>query len=452
MQRRKFIQKTLQALPAVLAVPTVLTAGCGDKSGDKKGKSVLVIGAGIAGLAAARMLQEEGLQVTVIEAQEKVGGRLRTDRSLGVPFDEGASWIHGPKGNPIADLANQAGAKTFLTNDDQLTIFDRDGKAYTDAVVDAAYEDYEAALEAVRKNGDPNRSFQTVFNQRFPQYADQRLWKYMLSAYLEFDTGSDIADLSSVDFDDDEVFRGDDVIITNGYDTIANHLAKGLTVRLKERATKIDYTAQPVQITTDLGAYTADYVVVAVPLGILKKGNIAFAPALPANHQQAIQRLKMSAVNKFLLTWDKAFWDTSLQYIGFTPDTKGKFNYFLNVQKFVSAPPALMTFAFGNYGAQTESMSDAAVTDAIMAHLRAIYGASVPNPNRMLRTKWASNPFTYGAYSFATSGARTADFDLLAQPINQRLFFAGEHTNRAYRGTVHGAYLSGQRAAEEILG
>jgi phytoene dehydrogenase-like protein len=123
MQRRKFIKDTLTGLPLILMTPPLLaSSGKDDENINPNGKTVVVIGGGISGLAAAKKLKEKGFNVIVLEAQEKVGGRMRTDRSLGVAFDEGASWIHGPNGNPITSLASQSGANTFLTSDDSVEV------------------------------------------------------------------------------------------------------------------------------------------------------------------------------------------------------------------------------------------------------------------------------------------------------------------------------------------
>ena len=151
MQRRKFIKDTLTGLPIVFLTPTLL-ASCGkeDETSNPNGKTVVVIGGGISGLAAAKKLKEKGFTVIVVEAQEKVGGRMRTDRSLGVAFDEGASWIHGPNGNPITSLASQSGATTFLTADDSVKVFDTNGTAYSDAVLTDSENQFESSLNAVR--------------------------------------------------------------------------------------------------------------------------------------------------------------------------------------------------------------------------------------------------------------------------------------------------------------
>jgi len=451
MQRRKFIKDTLTGLPLILMTPTLL-ASCSKDDGDIKpnGKTVIVIGAGISGLSAAKKLKQNGFTVIVIEAQEKVGGRLRTDRSLGVAFDEGASWIHGPNGNPITGLASQSGANTFLTVDDNVAVYDTNGSAYSDSVLTNSENQFNNAVEAVQNAGNLTQSFETVFNSLYPTQANNRLWKYMFSAFLEFNTAGDISKLSSKYFYDDEEFDGSDVIITNGYDKVTDFLAQGLDIRLNSRVSNIDYANEIVNVTANGNVIEGDYVIVSVPLGVLKNNGITFTPALPNEKATAITKTNMGNVNKFLLVWSNAFWDTNLQYIGYTPDTKGKFNYFLNIKK-ITSTNGLMTFAFGDYATLTESMSDNDIITEIMQHLKTIYGNSISNPTNMLRTKWGQNINSYGAYSYATNGTTTTDFDTLAKAVNNKLFFAGEHTNRDYRGTVHGAYLSGTREADKII-
>ncbi len=452
MERRKFVLDTLKTIPLVLIAPHLFASDGKDEiSTNPIGKTVLIIGAGIAGLAAAKKLKDKGFTVIVLESQEKIGGRLRTDRRLGIAFDEGASWIHGPNGNPITKLASQAGANTYLTDDDNLAVFDNNGTAYSETFLDSQYTEFENALNAVLGAGTKRQSFQTIFNSLYPTQANNRLWKYMLSAYLEFDTGGDISKLSSKHFYDDEAFRGKDVIVTNGYDKVANLLGQGLDIRLNSRVTEINYTATKSLVKVNGNSIEADYVIVSVPLGVLKNNSISFQPSLPALKLSAIQNIQMGNVNKFLFIWDTPFWDTNIQYIGYTPDTKGKFNYFMNMMKFLPTINGLMTFAFGDYATVTETMTDDQINSEVMAQLKTIYGNSIPNPTTMLRTKWGQNINTFGAYSFATNGTTSADFDTMATEINNKLFFAGEHTERDYRGTVHGAYLSGIREADKII-
>lgn len=447
MLRRKFIKDAALSISYMMFLSSIV--GCKEKEmlQINTNKKILIIGAGIAGLAAAKYFKERGVEVVLIEAQEKVGGRLRTDRSVGVAFDEGASWIHGPEGNPITALATAAAATTFLTDDDNSVVFDVDGTLYADSVLTTEEAAFEAAVDAIE--GELDESFMDAFYAEYPAYENNRLWTYMLSAFLEFDTGADISRLSSLDFYDDEAFDGDDLIITNGFDKIANFLATDIDIRLNTKVERINYEEDSIHVFTDQATFEADYVLLTVPLGVLKNDVISFMPSLPHRIQSAIDHLEMGSVNKFLCVWDTAFWDTDLQYIGYTPEEKGKFNYFLNAGKFTDAN-ALMTFAFGDYSKTTETMTDAEIVEEIMSHLKTIYGDNIPNPTTMLRTKWVRNEFTFGSYSFATNGTRSTDFEAFEEQVENKIFFAGEHTSLDYRGTVHGAYLSGIREAEKI--
>ncbi|MFM9951839.1 MAG: flavin monoamine oxidase family protein [Saprospiraceae bacterium] len=449
MQRRKFIKNTLTGLPLILLPPTLL-ASCGKNDDDitPNGKTVHVIGAGVSGLAAAKKLKEQGFTIMILEAQEKVGGRLRTDRSLGVAFDEGASWIHGTNGNPITSLAQQAGMQAFPTDDESLLSYDIGGLARNNTVYSDAEDEFYAILETLMNSGNANQSFETVFNSLYPAYANDRLWKFFLSTYLTFDTG-DLNRLSSLLYDEGETFGDDERISTNGYDAIPNYLATGLNIQFNQKVTKVDYSGTKVKITHNENESEADYVIITVPLGVLKANIIQFIPALPAAKQNAIQKVGMNCVNKFLLTWDTAFWD-DVQYIAYTPEARDKFNYFVNVKKFHPTVNALMTFAYADYGRQTEIMTDAEIIDEIMLHLKDIYGSNIPNPSNMLRTKWQSNENSLGAYSYTAVGTEMRHFDDLAESVNDKLFFAGEHTEVDYFSTVHGAYLSGLREADKI--
>lgn len=450
MQRRKFIKKTITSLPIVFISPSIFASACSkSETTDTNTKNVLIIGAGISGLAAAKKLKDKGYNVTVLEAQPKVGGRLATNRSLGIPFDEGASWIHGTNGNPITTLAQQAGMTTFETVDQNRKSFDIGGVLRTPSQYDSAEDELYSILNTIKNSGTPTQSFESVFNTLYPDKAANRLWKFLLSTYITFDCG-DLNNLSSLFYNEGEEFGGPEKIATNGYDTLPNYLANGITVQLNQRVSKIDYSDNKVVVTHNGLQTTADYVLVTVPLGVLKANTIQFTPSLPSAKLNAIQKIGMGCVNKFLVTWDTAFWD-DVQYISYTPETKDKFNYFVNVKKFHPSSNALMTFAYADYARQTETMTDAQIIDEIMAHLRDIYGPAIPNPTSFLRTKWQSNQNSFGSYSYTAVGTEMQHYTDLAKEVNNKLFFAGEHTEADYFSTVHGAYLSGIREADKII-
>lgn len=446
MKRRTFIKEGIISAGVVLISPSLPSC---KKEGLSNGKSVIVIGAGISGLAAAKKLHEEGFSVTVLEAQDRVGGRLRSNHSPGIAFDEGASWIHGINGNPMTDLAKKAGMTTFPSDDSDYVAYDVGGAEISDTVFTKTENELYDILGTLMDHGSATKSFEAVFFERYPQYAKNRLWRFFLSTYLTFDLG-DLDKVSSLLYDEGEEFGGIEKIATNGYDTIPNYLAAGLDVHLNRRVSKVDYSGIKVKVTHNGTVTEADYAIVTVPLGVLKKSSIQFTPALPAAKRTAIEKIGMNCVNKFLLTWDKAFWD-DVMFIIYTPEARDKFNYFVNVKKFHPPVNALMTFAYADYGRRTETMTDAQVAGEIMAHLRDIYGNSIPNPVNILRTKWATNENAYGAYSFTAVGTELRHFKDLAEEVNDKLFFAGEHTEVDYFSTAHGAYLSGIREADKII-
>lgn len=451
MQRRKLLKDTLTGLPILLLTPSLLASSCSkdDENSNPTVKTIIVVGAGISGLAAAKKLKEKGFNVIVLEAQDKVGGRLRTNRSLGVAFDEGASWIHGTTGNPITTLSQQAGMNTAFTDDDSRKSYDIGGVLRSSATYDNAENELETILNTLMNSGNANQSFETVFNNLYSEKVNDRLWKFLLSTYVTFDTG-DLNNLSSLLYNEGKEFEGEERIATNGYDTIPNYLANGLNVQLNQRVSKIDYTNTKIKVSHNVIITEADYVIVTVPLGVLKANTIQFIPALPTVKQTAIQKIGMNCVNKFLLTWNTAFWD-DVQYISYTPAIKDKFNYFVNIKKVNPSVNALMTFAYSDYARQTETMTDAQIIDEIMIHLRDIYGNSIPNPTNILRTKWNTNENSFGAYSYTSVGTEMKHFDDLAEEINDKLFFGGEHTEADYFSTAHGAYLSGIREADKII-
>ncbi|MGF1596023.1 MAG: FAD-dependent oxidoreductase [Acidimicrobiales bacterium] len=428
---------------------SALVAESGPDGAPTDRADVVVVGAGIAGLSAARDLMASGRSVIVVEASPRIGGRLRTDRSLGIAFDQGASWIHGVDGNPITELARQAGATTAVLDFGDVAVYDEGGTERSIDEFEQAEAAFESLLEAVVDEGDDGVSFAEVVAEIEPDWFDDRLQAFFTSTYLTFDTG-DLNQLASTLLDEGEEFDGDEAVMSDGYDRVAQLVADGLDVRTGTPVSSIDSSGDTVLIVAGDRRFAADDVVVTVPLGVMKAGAIEFTPPLPSGHLAAIDGIGFNAVNKFLFAWDETFWD-DVDFIVYTPTRRDMFNWFANVNRLEPGANALMTFAYADEARASETSSDEEIIELAMTHLRDIYGDDVPVPTAMLRSAWATDPFTLGAYSFTSVTTEMEHFDRIAAPVG-RVHFAGEHTHRQYFSTVHGAYLSGRRAAAEITG
>ena len=278
-----------------------------------------------------------------------------------------------------------------------------------------------------------------------------------MNTEIEHEYGADTSRLSLKYWDQDGEFPGDDVIMTQGYQQITDSLSQGLDIRLNTTVSSIDWSKSTIVIRANDGTvYSAARVIVTLPLGVLKAGKVKFTPNLPATHTAAISRLGVGLLNKLYLKFPSIFWDNSVQLLGYMADTtsgaalRGAWAEWYCFNRY-TGQNVLLGFNAGSYAGTVEAMTDQATVADAMKVLRNIYGARIPDPSGYLLTRWGKNPYSLGAYSNIAPGASGADYDTLAKPVSKRLYFAGEHTHRTYPSTVHGAYLSGTRAATSVI-
>ncbi len=397
----------------------------------------------------------------MIEARDRIGGRIWTDSSLpGASLDLGASWIEGVKGNPIASLARSLNLRTRVTNFDNRALYDFDGIRLSNREVARIERDYQSQLPQVEnlrdelEDDDENdislrQGFERVLGKRVFSSRERREFNYAINTEIEHDYGADASDLSLLHWDQDEEFGGESLLFPGGYSQIVNGLVRGLDIRLNESVRRISYDNRGVRITTNQSTFEAQRAVVTLPLGVLKRELITFSPPLPPRKLKAIQRLGMGILNKVYLRFPRTFWPKENDVLGYISTRKGEWTEWLNFYKY-TGEPILLGFNAGDYGRRIEALSDEQIIEAAMQVLRRIYGSSIPNPNGVLITRWGKDPFTFGSYSYIRPGASGEDYDALAEPIGDRIFFAGEATSRTYAATVHGAFLSGEREGRRI--
>ncbi len=416
---------------------------------------IVVVGAGVAGLAAARTLVDAGKHVTVLEGRDRIGGRIWTDRSLGTPFDLGASWIHGVDDNPITKLAKKIGARTKKSSYDNLHLWDHDGARLKDSAIESIAAGWEEVAEGVAALAPGGRdiSMQTGVQRAIAgeklSIAEKRQLSWV-TATLEIAAAEDFSKLSLAQNDDDGELGGGDRIFPEGYDAIPSVLASGLDVRLGHRVDRIEHGADGAQVVSSKGTFQAERVIVTVPLGVLKQKKIVFSPALPPRTEKALTHLSMGVLNKVVLVFPKTFWPTDRDFLGYMSKTHGEFAVFMNARAFSDAH-ALVAFTGGDTARSIEKISSKDVAAGAIGVLTRMFGTAVPPLTAHLVARWSSDPFAFGSYSHVPVGGSSQAYRDLAEPASSRLFFAGEATSHEFRGTVHGAYLSGVREAERHI-
>ncbi|WP_454782441.1 flavin monoamine oxidase family protein [Legionella sp. WA2022007384] len=417
---------------------------------------VIVIGAGVSGITAARQLQKQGLSVLILEARDRIGGRVWTDYSQLKPFELGAGWIQGTKGNPITALSKQFGLQTLPYNFDNAKIYNAHGVPLSDkinAYMDKLENQFMRYINEHQENDNQDISVENAYNdyviEKNLNEEDARLLHYRLLASIQYEYAGDLSQLSMFEFNQDDSFEGGDLVFPNGYSQLPVNLAKGLKIELNKVVQDIDYQNLPIIVSTNHGRYKARYVLCTVPLGVLQKGIIHFHPDLPDTKKMAMSKLAMGVLDRVYLQFSHVFWDSAVDEINYLPAQGARWLEIVNLYK-INQNPALMAFVSGKQAEQMELESDAEVVNDLMGHLRIIYGEKIPQPSYYKITHWYSDPFSYGSYSFIKIDGDGNAYNVLAQPVKQRLFFAGEATNAKFPATVHGAYLSGLRAANEI--
>lgn len=419
----------------------------------------IIVGAGVAGLTAAQHLHDAQQKVLILEAKSRLGGRVYTSYDWGFATDLGASWIHAIENNPLMPLVgkqsivinsyNNSDPVAMLSN---FALYDSQGKPVSKkalswfSTLTREFLDY---CQTRNKMISFAQNFTTFTQQKKIDEEQRALLHYALENIYTYEFADNLTKLSRNVYSvyEASTASGDNALVPNGYFQIFRQFTQHIPIHLNQIVSQIDYNANGVKIITQNDTYHAKQVIITVPLGVLKANTIQFHPALPMEKQAAISKLQMGNYEKLYLLFDQVFWDKDKEWIGMLPKNEHEafniFNYYKYTKK-----PVLIVFTSGKLA---RDMEKGHLTDWVMKRLRLIYGDHIPKPIKNKKTHWGSDPFTLGSYSYLPMNVDKSVIATLAKPVAGRLYFAGEATSTTDPSTVHGAYLSGIRAADEIL-
>jgi monoamine oxidase len=397
---------------------------------------VIVIGGGAAGIGAALRLQAAGASYLVVEARDRLGGRAWTIED-GHPLDLGCGWLHSADENPWTDIAAAQGRTIDRTpppwTRPSTSI---DLPLSEQAEFGRAFSEFYERLDAARNGPDRPASSLLEPNGR---------WNTLLNAVSTYINGAELDRVSLHDFaayHDTEVnWR-----ITEGYGAAIATAGAGLDTLLDCPVAEIDHSGRTITVRTSKGALTAGKVIITVSSALIAQERLRFTPALPEK-TEAGASLPLGLANKLFLALDGAEeFDPDSRVFGHPRDV-GTAAY--HMRPF--GRPMIEAYFGGRLADDLEGEGGRAFVDFAQYELDNLLGSSFSSRLTPVRlSQWRKDEFARGSYSYAIPGHH-ADREKLAAPVDDRLFFAGEATSPTIYSTAHGAYLTGVRAAEEVL-
>jgi monoamine oxidase len=425
----------------------------------------IIVGAGVAGLTAGRILQRNGVRVTVLEARDRVGGRTHSDRTGAGVTDVGASWIHGIDDNPLTDAVRAFGMReaeftvgSYQPGGRPIAYYGPDAARLTAAEAQVFADDvraFDAQLAETIAGSALGDSYEQAVDAALSMlgwepHRAARVREFLLHRSEE-QYGVHARLLDAHGLDDDQV-DGDEVVFPDGYDALATHLAEGLDVRLGHEVTRVEWSDAAAAVTVGDQTMTAPRVIITVPVGVLKSDAFTIEPPLPSPVAEALAGLEMNAFEKVFLRFDEKFWDDGVYAIRRQGDSALWWHSWYDLTA-LHGIPTLLTFAAGPAAIETRAWDDEAIAASVLAALGEIYGERVPAPTSVTVTRWQDDPFARGSYAYMKPGASTEDHDVLATPVGGGVLqLAGEATWTEDPATVTAALRSGHRAAARVLG
>jgi monoamine oxidase len=430
----------LSASAAIAAAPAL--GGRAWAAPPPREADIVVIGAGAAGIAAARRVQAANRKVILLEAANQVGGRCLTDTStFEAPFDRGARWMHNPETNPMVRLARNAGLDVSAASLGQkIRIGLRNARAgETEEFLAALVRANHAIDEASR--GKADISCASALPKDLGTWAGTT--EFVLGPYA---TGKDLKDVSVID-----KARGQDrnapIGCPQGLGVLIARLGAQIPTMLSAPASQISWSNRDVAVQTQAGKIAARAAVVTVSTNVLAAGNIKFSPEIPRRQLEAAVKLTLGSYDRIALQLPGnplglSRDDTIVEQSNSTRTALLSAN--------IAGSSLCVVDVAGSFGRELSDQGEKAMVAFATEWLSRLFGNDIAKlVKKSSATRWNASPFVLGAMSAAPPGAQPSR-KTLAEPFGN-VFLAGEATHETLWGTVDGAWESGERAAEAAL-
>ncbi len=403
--------------------------------------NIVIVGAGAAGLAAARELQHLQQDYLLIDASHRIGGRAYTeDVGPGMPFDLGAHWIMAPSVNPLMPIAAKLRAR-LETSSEHFTAarYFSDGHWLENDAQQSFSQFWDgqfAALEQAYKRGVDCSVYDVIDNDH--------TWSPYFHMFFAQDFTRDV-DQASVHDAMNYIRQEEDIAVASGLGHLLQSYGEGIHVTLNSAVRSIDYSGATITLDTAKGRIRANKLILTVSTGVLAAQQISFNPPLPDWKQEAIAGLPLGSCTRIALTFDKPVLQELPNEFTVDSDDDGPIHFRNRPFDYDYVEIAVG----GRLASWMEKIGEKTTLKFVMTKLRSAAGTDIPDPVRTTVSAWDGDPWTRGAYSCARPEQAQQRAEL-ARCIDERIFFAGEATSTDYYASVHGACLTGQSAARDV--
>jgi monoamine oxidase len=400
---------------------------------------VAIVGAGAAGLAAAKELRKAGRSFVVLEARSRIGGRAYTDDTLGIPFDAGAQYIHWAERNPWKKIADELKVPLEEDTSSGIPVVFANGVRMPDDERARRRSAFSRIWQALEAGVSADRSFADAVKGASPEIVGAA------GGITQFALGEDPERVSIADYD--QLWAGDDYLVPGGYGALVTRWGADVPVRLSTPVSAIRWGGRGVVLETAAGSLTAGAAIVTAPIGVLKTGGIRFTPELPAPLQDAFDGLGMGAYTKLALKIDRARVEPleTTDYIELVDSSAVSFEFW------PFGRDLCLVMLGGDHARKLCEAGEGAAIDFATARLSGMVGGHIRQAIGGGRlAAWWTDPYARGSYSVARPG-RVAARQALRQPVGGKVFLAGEASAGGGAMTVGGATLEGQRVARAVL-